>query len=57
MKLVVPFSCIFLMGSLLAEDWPRWRGVRGDGSWLGPRIVRELPENGLERVWKTPLNP
>ena len=57
MKLLVPFACIFLMGNLLAEDWPRWRGVRGDGSWLGPRIVRELPENGLERVWKTPLNP
>ena len=42
---------------MLAEDWPRWRGMRGDGSWLGPKVARKLPENGLERVWKTPLNP
>ena len=57
MKLLVPFACIFLMASLLAEDWPRWRGVRGDGSWKGPEISKKFPEKGLERIWKMPLNP
>ncbi len=50
-------SLIFLMNTLLGEDWSRWRGPRGDGSWNGPKISRKLPENGLKRVWKSPLNP
>ena len=57
MKLLVSFSFIFLMGNLLAEDWPRWRGVRGDGSWNGPEISKKFPEKGLKRIWKMPLNP
>lgn len=50
-------SLVFLMNSLLGEDWSRWRGPRGDGSWNGPKISGKLPENGLKRVWKSPLNP
>ena len=57
MRLVVLFPLIFLMVSLLGEDWPRWRGPRGDGSWLGPEVAKKLPSNGLKRVWKSPLNP
>jgi outer membrane protein assembly factor BamB len=57
MRLVVLFSLIFFMVSLLGEDWPRWRGPRGDGTWFGPEIAKELPDNGLERVWKSTLYP
>ena len=57
MRWVILFPLIFLTVSLLGEDWPRWRGTRGDGSWLGPEISKKLPSNGLKRVWKTSLNP
>jgi outer membrane protein assembly factor BamB len=57
MRLVALISLITMVTSLLGEDWPRWRGPRGDGSWLGPEIAKELPENGLERVWKSTLYP
>ena len=50
-------SLVFIINSLLGEDWSRWRGPRGDGSWNGPKISRNLPENGLKRIWKSPLNP
>ena len=57
MRLFAFISCIFFALNVMAEDWPRWRGVRGDGTWLGPKIIQELPEGGLRRVWKAPLNP
>ena len=57
MRVPILLSLIFLMNSLLGEDWSRWRGPRGDGSWNGPKISQKLPENGLKRVWKSPLNP
>lgn len=57
MRLIFLLVLISLTTSLLGEDWPRWRGPRGDGSWLGPEISKKLPENGLKRVWRAPLNP
>ncbi|MEX2287969.1 MAG: PQQ-binding-like beta-propeller repeat protein [Planctomycetaceae bacterium] len=37
-----------------AEDWPQWRGPRGDGTWNAPDVVEKWPENGLRTVWKQP---
>jgi outer membrane protein assembly factor BamB len=34
------------------EDWPRWRGPRGDGTWTGPELPEKWPEAGLGRVWR-----
>ena len=39
------------------EDWPKWRGPRGDGTWVGPPIAKDLNNNGLTRVWKVAVNP
>jgi outer membrane protein assembly factor BamB len=35
-----------------AEDWPRWRGVRGDGTWNAPALPEKWPAGGLKTVWK-----
>ena len=34
------------------EDWPRWRGRRGDGSWRAANLPETWPANGLQRVWQ-----
>jgi outer membrane protein assembly factor BamB len=39
-------------GSVSAEDWPRWRGPRGDGTWNAPQLPERWPANGLTRVWR-----
>jgi outer membrane protein assembly factor BamB len=39
----------------LAEDWPRWRGPRGDGTWNAPAVVEKWPEAGPPVVWKQSL--
>ncbi len=44
------FSCLSLE-SLHGEDWPRWRGPRGDGTWRGPKLAHSWPQGGLERQW------
>jgi outer membrane protein assembly factor BamB len=47
------------LSEALAEDWPRWRGVRGDGTWNGPAGLTEgtFPSGDLNIVWKTAIGP
>lgn len=46
---------IFVFDAVVAaaEDWPRWRGARGDGTWAGAQVIS--PEGGVERVWQQPV--
>ena len=42
-------------GQLLrAEDWPQWRGPRGDSTWNGPDLPDKLPAE-LPVAWKQPI--
>lgn len=41
--------------SLFAEDWPRWRGPRGDGTWNAPRLPEKWPKDGPKTAWRTPI--
>lgn len=46
------------VGSLSGEDWPRWRGPRGDGTWQAPaKIPLKWPEGGPPKIWKMALGP
>jgi hypothetical protein len=38
-----------------AEDWPQWRGPRGNGTWFGPALRDEWPAMGLPRRWRQPV--
>ena len=38
-----------------AEDWPRWRGPRCDGTWQGPKLAEKFPAEGLKTVWSQPI--
>jgi len=46
---------VILFSAARAEDWPRWRGPRGDGSWKGPALADAFPAAGLRTVWKKPV--
>ncbi|MBS0264283.1 MAG: PQQ-like beta-propeller repeat protein [Planctomycetes bacterium] len=54
---------LFVIGLLLlgstspafAEDWPRWGGPRGDGTWQAPSLPETWPGNQLAVRWKQPL--
>ena len=39
------------------EDWWKWRGPNGDGTWHGPNITKDLPDGGLKRIWKAKVHP
>jgi outer membrane protein assembly factor BamB len=47
----------FAANSASAEDWPRWRGVRGDGTWQAPAIPDKFTEGGATKVWESPIGP
>jgi outer membrane protein assembly factor BamB len=40
---------------VIAEDWPRWRGPRGDGTWDAPKLPEVWPSSGLKTVWRHPV--
>jgi outer membrane protein assembly factor BamB len=48
-------SVLALTAVAFAEDWPRWRGPRGDGSWNAPPLPERWPERGLKRLWRQPV--
>lgn len=35
-------------------DWPRWRGPRGDGTWIGPKLSEHWPAE-LKLRWRKPI--
>lgn len=37
------------------EDWPQFRGPRGDGTWHGPALADRWPAEGLKQLWRQPL--
>lgn len=47
-------GCMICLGSttaLAAEDWPQWRGPRGDGISRETGLLRQWPRNGPGRLW------
>jgi outer membrane protein assembly factor BamB len=40
---------------IVAEDWPRWRGPRGDGTWNAPDLPETWPDGGPRMVWRRPI--
>ncbi len=49
--LIIPPSA----SSLLAEDWPEWRGKGRRGEWTETGIVETFPAGGLKVAWRAPL--
>jgi outer membrane protein assembly factor BamB len=47
----------FFVTQLFPEDWPRWRGLRGDGTREAPKLSDKWPEDGLQRIWKRSVSP
>lgn len=54
MRLFV-LGLLFLSVPAQAEDWPRWRGPRGDGTWQAPALSEKWPADGLKIVWTRPV--
>ncbi|MFO0824821.1 MAG: PQQ-binding-like beta-propeller repeat protein [Gemmataceae bacterium] len=54
-RIAIALVVLGVLGSALAEDWPRWRGPRGDGTWNAPRLPEKWPANRPRIVWKQPI--
>jgi outer membrane protein assembly factor BamB len=48
---------IFLLihGTIIAADWPQWRGSNRDGAWSESGILSSIPAKGLVPKWKVPV--
>ncbi len=51
------FCCLLFTGSLLADDWPQWRGANRDGVWNERGVVSRFESDELKPVWTTPVGP
>ena len=57
MRGLVCFTLLAIGATASAEDWPRWRGPRGDGTWQAPAVPAQWPEGGPPLVWQSPVGP
>jgi outer membrane protein assembly factor BamB len=54
-SLLFIWICFGSISTIVGEDWPSWRGIRGDGTWKAPKLPEKWPEKGLKQVWKQPI--
>ncbi len=53
---IVLLAMLFFAGSVQAENWPGWRGPRGDGTSLEKNVpVRWSAAKGENIAWKVPI--
>jgi outer membrane protein assembly factor BamB len=57
LRLLIAAAAIGAGATALAEDWPRWRGPRGDGTWQAPAVPAAFPGGGPPVVWRQPIGP
>ncbi len=58
LRLYYPLAVVLLAvvaSASRAEDWPRWRGPRGDGTWNGPKLPAKWPDGGPRVLWRQPI--
>jgi outer membrane protein assembly factor BamB len=55
MKHVSWILLLLVQGTIIASDWPQWRGPNRDGVWTESGIVSSLPSTGLIPKWKVPV--
>src|SRR5580765_4835289 len=46
---------LLIHGTLIASDWPQWRGPNRDGVWTESGILASFPSAGLGPKWKAPV--
>lgn len=55
----IPFGCLLILASVTlatAEDWPGWRGPRGDGTSVEANVPTVWDgKTGENVIWKTPI--
>jgi outer membrane protein assembly factor BamB len=42
--------------SLLADDWPQWRGPGRDGVWKETGIIDQFPSSQIKLRWRAPVS-
>jgi len=53
---VIAFFATSSLRLAKAEDWPCWRGPRGDGISRETGLLKEWPADGLKQLWKADLS-
>ncbi|HEV8605436.1 MAG TPA: PQQ-binding-like beta-propeller repeat protein [Tepidisphaeraceae bacterium] len=48
---------LFFSQSILASDWPQFRGLNRDNSFPEKQILQTFPKSGLKILWSKPVGP
>jgi outer membrane protein assembly factor BamB len=52
----IAFCATCFLPRARAEDWPRWRGPRGDGISRETGLLKKWPADGLKQLWTADLS-
>jgi outer membrane protein assembly factor BamB len=54
-QLIALFACGLWGSTLLAADWPQWRGPNRDGVSTETGLLKEWPKDGPKLLWKADI--
>ncbi len=54
-SLTIIGSCWFAP-SVVADDWPQWRGPTRDGVWHEQNLLKSFPDPQIQLKWKTKIS-
>jgi len=46
----------WMCSSVLANDWPQWRGPNRDGVWKETGLLDKFPDAQIKLRWRTPIS-
>jgi outer membrane protein assembly factor BamB len=46
----------WINGGLYAEDWAQWNGPKRTGEYAESGVLREIPKEGLKKLWSAPVS-
>jgi hypothetical protein len=46
----------WINGRLYAEDWAQWNGPKRTGEYAESGVLREIPKEGLKKLWSAPVS-
>ncbi|WP_347838148.1 PQQ-binding-like beta-propeller repeat protein [uncultured Draconibacterium sp.] len=58
MKILPVLILLFaFVGSVVAQDWPDWRGTNRDAIWKSENIIEKFESDTIAIKWRVPINP
>ncbi len=47
---------LILVGAVMGDDWPQWRGENRDGVWRETGIIQRFEQTDIKAQWRVDIS-